>query len=390
MAAVAVASGVILAMAATILFARLLQRGCGLWIALLVTLAAASASSVHYLARPHIFTILFFSLALWIIEEDRGVWLLVPITALWVNLHAGFVAWLATLGLLSGACLWNREWGRVRRYGVLAGLCGAASLANPYGWKLHEHVFQYLGSRWIVDNVQEFQSPNIRSEGMIVFALLLLAAVAFVSRSRAFEAVLVLAWGFAALRSARHIPLFAIVAAPVVASGCAEIWRGAAAPALRTWWELGQDLARSARVSLCLPVSAAIVLFSAPSAGFPESRFPVDAVRTNAARLAPANAMPRILTSDQWADYLIFQLYPRQRVFFDGRSDFFGPSLGADYRALMTADRSWRQLMDRYGFDLALLPHDWPLSTALEKEPGWHRVYEDRVGVLLARQGGTQ
>jgi len=98
--------------------------------------------------------------------------------------------------------------------------------------------------------------------------------------------------------------------------------------------------------------------------------------------------MPRILTSDQWADYLIFKLYPRQRVFFDGRSDFFGPVLGGDYRSLMSADRGWRELMSLYGFELALLPHDWPLSTVLEREPGWRLVYADRAGVLLAREGG--
>jgi hypothetical protein len=116
----------------------------------------------------------------------------------------------------------------------------------------------------------------------------------------------------------------------------------------------------------------------------------VDAVQRNVARLAPPGEMPRILTSDQWADYLIFRLYPRQRVFYDGRSDFFGPALGSDYRTLMAADRSWRELVERYQFQLALLPHDWPLSTALEREAGWRRVYEDRVGVLLARDGGAR
>jgi hypothetical protein len=99
--------------------------------------------------------------------------------------------------------------------------------------------------------------------------------------------------------------------------------------------------------------------------------------------------MPRILTSDQWADYLIFRLYPRQRVFFDGRSDFYGAALGADYRKLLVAERPWREVIDRYGFELALLPHDWPLSTTLDREPGWRRVYEDRVGVLFARGEAT-
>ena len=80
--------------------------------------------------------------------------------------------------------------------------------------------------------------------------------------------------------------------------------------------------------------------------------------------------MPRILTSDQWADYLIYRLYPRQRVFFDGRSDFYGPSLGAEYRELLGASEGWREVMRRHAFDRALLPREWPLSTMLDGEPG--------------------
>jgi hypothetical protein len=340
-----------------------------------------------------VFSILFYTVALWLLEEEV-LWPLVPLTALWANLHAGFVAWLATLGLLVLVCVTQREWARVRRYATLAGLCAAASLVNPYGWRLHQHVAQYLNSQWILDHVQEFQSPNIRSEGLVVFALLLLAAVAMAPRANRFEAVLVLVWGFAAMRSARHVPLFAIVAAPVVASRCAAIWERAAARdrgrgALGILREMGCDLGREPRASVWLPLSAAAILLAAPAAGFPESRFPVEAVERNAARLAPGGAMPRILTSDQWADYLIFRLYPRQRVFFDGRSDFYGPAVGADYRSLMAGEPPWRQLVERYGFELALLPHDWPLSTALEREPGWRRVYEDGVGVLYARSGGA-
>src|SRR5262249_40214712 len=154
-----------------------------------------------------------------------------------------------------------REWLGTRRYAALGAACALASLANPYGWRLHEHVARYLNSRWIMDNVQEFQSPNIRSEGMVVFAMLLLAAVALASRAERFEAVLVFIWGFAALRSARHIPLFAIVAAPVVASQAAAAWERCAARvkaghALRVFWNLGRDLARRPRATAWLPASA--------------------------------------------------------------------------------------------------------------------------------------
>ena len=394
-AAVAAMAGVVLALAAAVLFARMLRRGAGLWIALALSLAAASASSIHYLARPHVFSILLYAVALGVIEEDGRhpgwrIWTLVPLAALWANLHAGFAMLPATLAL-AAVC---GPAGRRLRYALLTVGTAAATLLNPYGWRLHEHIFGYMNSSWIMEHVQEFQSPSIRTEGAVVFALLLLGAVAVAGRAGRLEAALVLVWAFAALRSARHIPFFAIVGAPVLASACAAWWRryseGAGPQSIvRILWELSRDLGRRWRFSAWLPVAAAAGLLAAASvaAGFPGARFPVLAVDRNAQWLAPPAGMPRVLTSDQWADYLIFRLYPRQRVFFDGRSDFYGPSLGEEYRKLMAAEGGWRELLGRHGFSLALLPHDWALNAALGQEPGWRLVYRDSVAALYARQG---
>ncbi len=395
LAAVASLAGMTLALAATALLAYILRRGCGLWLGLAATMAAVSASSIHYLARPHVFSILFYTLALWILSEDRKrtrrfLWLMVPVTALWTNLHAGFVAWLATLGLLLLLCALARDWPGLRRYSVLLSLCSLASLLNPYGWHLHLHIARYLNSPWILEHVQEFQSPQIRSEGMIVFALMLLGAAAVAPRGDRFEALLVMVWGFMALRSARHVPFFVIAAAPVVASGAAAYWAELASRAGRRtpigiFWELAQEFGRQPRASIWLPVSAVLGMMLVPPAGFPSNLFPVRAVEQNLQALAPRAVPPHILTSDQWADYLIFRLYPQQRSFFDGRSDFFGAAIGSDYRKLLGCEKSWRELLARYRFDMALLPRDWALNTALEREPGWRQVYGDSVAVLYER-----
>jgi hypothetical protein len=385
---VAAISGVVLCLAAAVLLAWMLRRGAGLWIGLTVTLAAASASTIHALARPHVFSILLYTVALWLIDEDRRkrgrlVWLLVPMAALWANLHAGFVALIATLVLLAMV-------ERSRRYGAVAAACAAATLVNPYGWRLHAHVVEYLRSPWILEHVQEFQSPNIRSENTIVFAAMLLAAAAVALRAPRFEGLLALVWGFASLRSARHVPFFAIAAAPVIAAVWAENWRKAEPQsALRVWWQIGQDLGGRAATAwtpaVALALIAATAAPGAKAVQFPAERFPLRAVERNAAWLVPAGEMPRILTSDQWADYLIYRLYPRQRVFFDGRSDFYGPAIGADYRELLDAGQDWRETLRRYGFTRALLPREWPLATILGSESGWRSVYQDEVAVLFVR-----
>ncbi len=400
LAAVAKLAGAVLCLAAAVVFAWLLRRGSGLWIALAVTLAAVNASSVHYLARPHVFSILLYAVSLWILDEaGRGrpllLWMLPPLCALWANLHAGFVVLPATLLLAAAVDAARRRFHPAWRYLAAAMACLAASLLNPYGWKLDQHILSYLRSPWILNHVQEFQSPDFRSEGTLVFAILLLGGAALASRTIArgnwFEGILALAWGFAALRSARHIPLFAMAVAPVIADECARWWRREAERAaprspVQILWQTAQDLGcRGATV--WLPVLGAAAAMAAPAVpiGFPADRFPVQAVERNAGLLAPAGRMPRVLTSDQWADYLIYRFYPRERVFFDGRSDFYGPRLGADYSALQTGAENWRALVARYRFDLALLPRAWPLDAGLAGQPGWQPVYEDSVAVLYRR-----
>ena len=393
---VAAAAGAVLALAAAALFARLLRSGVGLWVALAVALAAASASSIHYLARPHVFSILLYTVAIGWIEADLQrphwqAWMLIPVAALWANLHGAFLLLPATLVLASLAA--GR--GRRARYVLLALATGAATLANPYGWRLHQHLWQYLRSPWILDHVQEFQSPSIRGEGSIVFVLLLLGAVALSGRSSRFHGALVLCLGFAALRSARHIPFFAIAAAPVVATAAATAWRTLAErqtprSPVRVLWDLSLDFGRRWRASGWIAVAAllAVILAARQGAQFPWSRFPAQAVDRNSGLLTGAEPQ-RVLTSDQWADYLIYRLYPRQRVFFDGRSDFYGTTIGADYRKLLTSEEGWRGLLREYKFSAALLPHDWPLSTMLDREPGWRLAYRDSVAVLFLREAGV-
>ena len=180
---------------------------------------------------------------------------------------------------------------------------------------------------------------------------------------------------------------------PAVADAAAAWWRERAAASqagtpLRILWETACDLARSRAVSLWLVAGTIALAAATQCPGFPEGRFPVRAVEANLERMAAENRTPRILTSDQWADYLIYRLYPRQRVFFDGRSDFYGPQMAEDYRALLNGAPGWRQALKSYGFDAALLPRDWPLSGMLDRERGWRRVYEDRSAVWFENDGG--
>jgi hypothetical protein len=93
----------------------------------------------------------------------------------------------------------------------------------------------------------------------------------------------------------------------------------------------------------------------------------------------------RIFTSDQWGDYLIYRYYPKLKVFIDGRSDFYGPELGDEYLQAMNSNHKWSEIFDRYQFDVALLPVEWPLATTIKTRPDWKVKYDDGKALLLER-----
>lgn len=391
-------TGVILSLSSMLLFRHMLWRGVNVFVAAGLTFLAAGASTVHYLARPHVFTFLLLTASLWLLEWDRRtptrtVWLLVPLSALWANLHGGFLALLACLALTAAGS--GRK--QIGRYGILTAICSLATLLNPYGYRLHLHVLEYLRSGWILQAVDEFQSPKFRSESMFQFEVLLilgLGLTAVLIQKRRLDLVfLVVFWAQESLKSVRHVPIYAIVAAPILAGELTVIWnRWVWGKSKRTLAGAMRDLAadfsgRCRQISIWAP--AACVLLFVTNSGlnwphdFPKDKFPVLAAERNSALLRePAH---RILTSDQWADYLLYHFYPAQKVFVDGRSDFYGPALGEEYLKLMGAGHGWARVFDRYGFDLALAPVDWPLTELLKRDPQWQIRYEDKQAVLLER-----
>jgi len=414
---VVLVAGAAIAATSVVMFRYMLWQGSNVLAAILLMLVASSASTIHWLARPHIFTWLLFAVSLWALEADRRkptrwVWALFPLTALWTNLHGGFAALVATAGIYAAGAaieaLWTpaagRDWSRVRRYALLTAGVAAATLVSPYGYRLHQHIFAYLRSDFILNHVMEFQSPTFRGEGMGHYEFLLFAGLACIplllKRRDATTALLVAAWAHASLTSARHVLLFVLVAAPVVARELTSLIEQAAERGsgwLATLQAIAADYgagrtgpSRGGAFGWLVPASVAVVavtLFVGAGrserwrAEFSDRRFPVKACA------AQDLAGRRIFTSDQWADYLIYRYYPQVKVFLDGRSDFYGAELGEQYLRARNSHHEWESIFARHNFDLALLPADWPLATTIKSHRDWRVTYDDGKALVVERVG---
>jgi len=415
--------GLLMLCAVFSLLFRLVRRKANPVVAIGLTIIAGIASSIHWLARPHLFTMLFaviFYTALESIREGRtkiiGIpWLAIfpVVTILWTNLHGGFfvgVLLIAAYGaaeilslLLEPAAELRREHGlRARSYFLSAAACMAASLVNPYTYQLHVHMAEYLRNPFNSAHIMEFVSPSFHNPTMFFFeAMMVLAAAASfwcITRKRFTEPILLLMWAHAGLLAYRNIPIFMIVAAPAVAAALdhwlthlpqLELARWARS-AVERFNRLGIDTAVTESVGRLHLVSAGglalvLLLMNAPN---PPSKFRAefDPHRYPTAALATLRQTPgaRIFANDEWGDYLIWSLYPRGgRVFVDGRSDFYGNDFEEKYLDAMNVKHGWEKTLGSFDVDTILLPPDAPLTGALKLSTDWHVVYDDGISLVF-------
>ena len=289
-------------------------------------------------------------------------------TALWANLHGSFflAPLLALLYALRGRLSW---W--------LVAIAAAAPLANPYGWRLYEHVYRYLTDSDLLSRIGEFQSFDFHTPGSSQILATVIIGIAggtlALTAGRWEHFALAMTISAMALRSARALPLSALLLLPLANRAIAENL-----PFKRFQAYCGRLRALDARLSgLALAplfVLAAGGLLRATPAGFPPSEFPVAAYSH-----LPAGG--RLFAPDKFGGYLIYRSAGRRKVFFDGRSDFYGADFLKQYSRLVQVRPGWRDLWDSWHFSHALLPNDYPLVPALE-QIGWRATYKDGVVTL--------
>ncbi len=419
MAAVVWANSLILALTFALLF-RVARRRSEPAVALIFTLIAAAASAGHWLARPHLCTMLFTVVFYAVLEGAgasargrRRLWLLLPLMILWTNLHGGFFTGIALIAIYAaGAYLAllretsDSERRQALRHGrsylLAAAGCSLATLANPYFLRLHVHILKYLLDGFYRVNIMEFQPLNFQTGQARHFEVLLACGAAAVfgqlRRGQFTGALLFAVWAHLALYSARNVEIFALLAAVPAAAAASEFLRRA--PELRAakWLragllimrELMRDWSALDRAPRWQALSLAAMLTLAVLLGVPRApaawtatydprTFPVAA----ADRLEQAGVFGGVFTEDLWGGYLIYRQYPRGRVFIDGRSDFYGPEFVGSYIRAWGAQSGWERYLSRYGVDTVLLPVNAPLAGALKQSSAWHLTYDDGLALIF-------
>jgi hypothetical protein len=428
LAGVAIFAGLLIATAYALLARFMIARGVDTFLAYLVSVWAALLGAVHWSPRPHLFTLVFVVGMLWLLETEGrkdgktegspdenfrpsvlpsfrpliGVFLLYVV---WANLHGGWVFGLVLFGIyLAGSVAemvrhrgddaLREHWkGRARYYGLAIVVAIGATFLTPHGIALHRHIIEFFGTPFLMQNTQEFFSPDFHSAGgrlLLVSLLLILTAFAFVPTRLSFPHLFLLLANIAfALQARRNIPLLGATVLPILALEFDAAWRR-----LPDWRGIRHVFDRDSRRGRVWPLATVLVLAFGALAlaggrvgGFqvvPNTLSPREFPLAVAERARGDGYSGRLFHDFVWGGYILYA-WPEQKVYIDGGTDFYGPELMASHMNVVGMAPGWRKVLDRWEIDGVLMPTGSSMLYELALDGIWHLRDCDATATFLDR-----
>lgn len=267
------------------------------------------------------------------------------------------------------------------------------------------YPFKTVGIGVLQQFIQEWATPDfhqIYAQPFIWLLLFTVAALALAGRRARFTDLILLAgFTYLALMAGRNIALFALVAAPMLATygeeALCNLWAGLAERysrlrRLRLSESAPTQPARPVLVAanwliVLLLVLAGVVKSVQPlSIAFNEKlqreQFPAGAVDYLREHALPGE----MFNSYNWGGYLIWKLYPQQKVFIDGRTDLYDDAFIRRYLAVTWAQAGWEETLRQYNVGYIVIESDSFLGAYLALHPAWQEEYRDSIAVIYVRR----
>jgi len=358
----------------------------------------AANTSLHWIARPHLFTMLF--LAAWLVLVDpiaRGrktyFWMPPLLMVLWGNIHAEFVAgFLVLFAYMAGWCwnfLFDNQNTNPKIIYSLAGitvLSFLASLLNPFGLRTWTTILSYLGNDYLMSTINETKPPDFTAPLFFIeFSLIITSILVVALKKGSFQsgqAFLLAGFTALALTSGRNIHLYGVIApfvlaGPTIAATDSAIQRRASSVVAQIEGRLKGFVWP---VVIMLAFWLALILGKIGDRYFIDPKhFPVQAVDWLEAN--PQSG--RMFNNFNWGGYIVWRLWPEQKDFIDSQSDLTGEASRL-YLNAQNLDPSWEQVFVQYNIEWIIMPVDSILGQELARS-GWKILYQDTTAVILRK-----
>jgi len=356
----------------------------------LLAMLALALSLPHFLARPHVLALP--GMVGWvggmIAATDKRAppsLLLLPLIALWANLHGGFILGLALIAPVAFISIWespDRHVALATRWGFFAIGAVAASCCTPYGWNTFLGAAKILELGELLSVLSEWWPADFSSFGIFEASLLGLIGLAFyrgivLSPPRI---IMLLGLIYMALTHVRSIEAYALLLPLILAKPIADHFRLTDASSRKGEVFAPPYITAAAAIAIVGAAWATTQSYlSHHDFVFVKSQVPAAAVEVLKQRKAE-----RIFNAYEFGGYLIASGVP---TFIDGRAELYGEKFAAGYFNAIWARKigNLLQLLEEYHIEATLLAPTSPAAQVMDHLPGWKRLYVDEIAVVHVR-----
>jgi hypothetical protein len=369
--------------------------------------------------RTRLWTYLFMSVLLLLLVSSRShgrkwiLWLAPVVLGAWCSfdIWCGFGLVILTLyWLVQEICLrlgiFDLASAEIQPYRLACPVALLACLMNPYGYAaLLVPIEQFVSP--LRSAILEWHPPNLQSPSEalpLTIVMMVLIGVLGLSSARGHPGdvcvAVIMTWG--AFHARQFLPMLAIAVTPLVATVSGflladahshltklSLLHNALARALlgagETISRLSKERARVYWIPLIALFGSTIAYMKAVPVPDISTRYPV-----RAADFLSAQAVRgRLFSSDLWAGYLIYRLWPRHLSFMDDRLTLvYAEQTVRDYFTIVSATPGWQEMVDQYEIQIMVLSaRERRLEMELRRLSSWRELYRDPTTTIFARSG---
>ncbi len=344
--------------------------------------ATATVANRYVADRPFLFSFLFAAATFAVLEYRRYMWLLPPMFLIWANAHGGFFLGWVILGVYCAEAVFFRGSklkAEDRKLFLVSAVSVAISSLNPNFLEPLRMTALYRQSKLQV-RLWEWQHtalwPPEAFQIMLFLALIVMLLAG--KRARFTDWIFLLGLAFAAVWAVRNVMLFAIVAPFIIATYFP--WKRAL-PALGEFAAAGL---------LVIGVGTAMAQGSGLQFRAAEWKYPWGAAKF----LADHHVTSPMLNSYVDGGFLMWRLWPQEKVFIDGRA--LSDNVFQDFTkiAYNVAGSDPQQILEKWGIETIVLdgfeftggePERLQAVLALDRPVKWYLVYWDNTAVVFMR-----
>ncbi|MDD4910635.1 MAG: tetratricopeptide repeat protein [Candidatus Omnitrophica bacterium] len=354
------------------------------------------ASLIRFNLKPENFSLLFFAIYLYILRKhphNKIVFILPLIQVIWANCHGFFI-----LGPLLLLIFIVAEKTKRHLWPVFLLAC-AASFLTPYGYKGVLYPFTIiLGStgkigifyKHIIELLPTWQlGPRAF---LPYLALIIISLFSFLLNHKKLNPAYIIIWlsllGIS-LRINRNVIFFNFAACLFTVDNIRAFWEKEGPKFSRGI--PGKAISASKYILIIFTAGWLLQKNAAILNNNPYYYISARDCPDKAAEFILKEGLPEnIFNVFNHGSYFIYKLFPRERVFIDGRTELYGGGFFEDYQKILNINEpAINNLLERYKINTVILSDNLPtvsgLMAYLYRRPDWALVYFDEDALIFLR-----